>query len=279
MQLIDSASVNNSPNITVITVTNTDSPGLNACLFFTKPPEAYALGIFLVLGPLFSFLPQYITLIRNKSSTGINWLMLLISAVSKCFNFQGSLLTNIDVLDCCTSSFTFWQCQASLLDVYQIGVTFLNAIPIWLLVLWYWHADGERTQLRSKYRAIIAFWVWFVLNVILLSLALSFLVVYLYSFDYPDAKTTIRTISFVFGIISAIGNCAQFFPQIATTFQLGDPGSLSVVSLAFQTPGSFLIVFFQAFIYHVSGFYFFNRIDLDKKKKQSNKWRIGSRFL
>jgi len=240
-------SVSFNAGISVMTHTDTDPTGLNTCLFFTKPATAYALGIFLVVGPLFSFLPQYVTLIRNKSSMGINWLMLFISALSKCFNVQGALLTNIKVLNCCTTSFTFWQCQGSMLDVYQIGAAFLNSIPIWLMVLWYWHADGDPVQIKSKYRAMMAFWMWLILNVVLLSLAIAFVVVYLNTFDYSEANDIIGDIAFVFGVISAIGNCAQFLPQIATTFKLRDPGSLSVISLAIQTPGSFLIVFFQAF--------------------------------
>ena len=53
--------------------------------FVRKTPTNIAVGIFLIAGALFTYLPQYIAIVRRKSSHGISFWMLLLGLASAAF--------------------------------------------------------------------------------------------------------------------------------------------------------------------------------------------------
>ncbi|KAJ4462463.1 putative PQ loop repeat protein [Paratrimastix pyriformis] len=61
-------------------------------------------------------------------------------------------------------------------------------------------------------------------------------------------ETSIIVYAQVMGILSVICNIVQWSPQIWKTWRLKSKGSLSIIMLALNTPGSFLILFYLAVI-------------------------------
>lgn len=55
-------------------------------------------------------------------------------------------------------------------------------------------------------------------------------------------------IGFILGLIGTVAVIVQWAPQIWTTFKLGSSGSLSVVMLIIQLPGTVAVIYFQAYV-------------------------------
>lgn len=55
-------------------------------------------------------------------------------------------------------------------------------------------------------------------------------------------------IGFILGLIGTVAVIVQWAPQIWTTFKLGSAGSLSVVMLLIQLPGTVAVIYFQAYV-------------------------------
>jgi len=72
----------------------------------------------------------------------------------------------------------------------------------------------------------------------------------LYYYGYLAGTT--RTWAFVLGIIAAVVTVPQWAPQIYKTWKMKSRGSLSVIMLAIQFPGSLLVTYFQAFSFGTS---------------------------
>lgn len=66
--------------------------------------------------------------------------------------------------------------------------------------------------------------------------------------QFGSSSLELKGYAFTLGLISTIENIIQWCPQIFKTWKNKDIGSFSIVMLLIQTPGSFIVVFFQAFM-------------------------------
>lgn len=64
---------------------------------------------------------------------------------------------------------------------------------------------------------------------------------YNYHIDHPMNKV----LDYVMGILGTLTIIAQWIPQMYTTYKTKGPGSLSVITLVINAPGSFLNVILQ----------------------------------
>jgi len=81
--------------------------------------------------------------------------------------------------------------------------------------------------------------------VIVIALILATLA-YVFYYILRQQSTTLVTYARVLGISASILVIIHWSPQIWTTFNLKSPGTLSILMLVLQMPGSLVVVFFQA---------------------------------
>ena len=63
------------------------------CDFDERSVFTYAVGIFLVVGVIVSYVPQHATIVFKRTSFGISWVTTLLANVSSCCNVLNVGLT------------------------------------------------------------------------------------------------------------------------------------------------------------------------------------------
>jgi len=228
---------------------------LNGCVFQSKGWYDYALGSILIVGVIVSYIPQYIKILQNKSSKGISYLAVYLSNVSTASNTLNVVLERYNVFACCGMFPFAYECISTLLPLIQISLGFLNCFPLFILVLLYFPEEDEEPKnakplvfsahKQKKYASYLFISV-IVINVLILPV-----VGFALLFKYGATSTISLDYAFAIGVISSVGSVLHWAPQIWKTFRAKDPGSLSILMLLLQAPGSFLVVIFQ-FEYHES---------------------------
>jgi len=252
------------------------------CEYKEKHWFAYALGIFLICGVFVSWGSQHMAIIRRKSSKGISWMTMLLANISTSCNTINVILEDFDTTIRCCGIFGSVHCNEQLLSTYQIASGWVNSIFVFFLILYYFPVEFtieeqivnvtavtplnssdtsvstydetfekskiimKPTNQVSKRRATISF-IMYILICLFLFPAIGVL---LYA-KYGGASNSV-TLSFAFalGIIATVANVLQYTPQIIKTLIEKEVGSLSIVMLLLQAPGSFMVVVFQLFFYH-----------------------------
>jgi len=205
-----------------------------------KPGADYALGIFLCLAVFLSYLFQHVAIIRARSAAGISWLMTLFANISTGSNTLNAVFEQWDSIRCCSAGFSFLECNAYLLSIYQISVGFVNCFILYILLLIFYPSGGENDR-ANFVRAFLGFLGFLIFIVLIGSVVGAVFVVV--------DRDWLYTYAFYLGILSSVSNAVQWIPQIYKTFRAKDPGNLSLLLLLLQAPGSVLVVVFQGVLY------------------------------
>jgi len=204
---------------------------------YEKPSIAnISIAAILIFGTIISFIPQYINIIRKRSSEGISFIMLGIALL-------GNLLTAINAgifkwehILCCENGFV--PCVKNNLATEQLLNAVLCSFVLYVIFLMYSKAVPSKVVMIRYKRAIIFFIIVMILSVILSTLAGVLF------YNFHQSGETLFMYAMIIGSISSILTIIQWAPQIYTTWKFESPGSLSVIMLLIQMPGSLLVVFF-----------------------------------
>jgi uncharacterized protein with PQ loop repeat len=223
----------------------TDPTIETGCVFQQKEWIDYALGVFLIIGVLVSYIPQHIIIIKSGTAKGISWFAIFLANVSTASNTLNVTLERWDVFACCSMFPSVWQCNGTLLPLYQVAMGWLNCLPLYILVLIYFPKPSEEDKTleenqRTKKFAQIGFLFYAIANLIIAPV-LGFI----FLFHFGSSSPILTDYAFAIGIVSAVAEFIHWTPQIWKTWKAKDPGSLSILMLLLQAPGSFLVVFFQ----------------------------------
>jgi len=213
------------------------------CSFQERSIIAYIIGCFLIFGVMISYIPQHLAIIKRRSSQGISWITIFLANISTCSNTINAVLEQWDTLTCCFE-FGFWKCNASLLSIYQISVGWFNSLLLFILVLLFF---PKEIDIRNKRVAIISWWIY-VVGLIFLSSGAGGILLY----KEGSNSKVVSDYAFSFGIISTVAILCQWTPQIWKTWNAKEVGSLSIMMLLLQAPGSFIVVIFQGILYRES---------------------------
>jgi len=220
--------------------------GENAQLCYEEPTVLNIfVGVFLITGITISYIPQYVAIIRARSSDGINFGMLALSLLSAFLSGINAGVLNWPEVVCCLD-LTTPQCFKNNLSTEQIFSGLICTTILYTLFLVYFKTEETKdetheTRQRRKNLAMGTY-----VGVIVLSIGLSITAGVLY-YNVHLRGSILQVIAKVLGLVSAVLIVVQWTPQIYTTYKMKSPGSLSVLMLILQIPGSLLVMFFQAF--------------------------------
>jgi len=99
---------------------------------------AYTLGIALTVGTFISFVPQYVAIYKSKSSKGVSPFSVLLANISTLCNAYNILFDQWSTVECCHSSYSALECNATLLAQYQVHMAWLCTMIQYIFVLWYY---------------------------------------------------------------------------------------------------------------------------------------------
>ena len=237
--------------------------------------SSISIGTFIILAIVITYLPQYIKIIKSKSTNGISYNYLLLGNISNFTNFFGSLLLNYQIIDCCSHTNT-GHCINILLPIYQMFFPWLCIFVLYIIFLIYNTGNDYR-------KAFISFTLFILIWVVLIGIIGLILIIH-----YQSMKNHVTAFGNTLNIISTITCIFTFLPQLMETYRIKSTGSLSIISLAFQAPGSFLVFFYQniilktpftiGFPYLISGIlqtalvllsYYYERINSRIKSKEN----------
>ncbi|KAJ5095504.1 hypothetical protein NUU61_004860 [Penicillium alfredii] len=201
------------------------------------------LSVLIIIGILFSYLPQHFRIISLRSSFGISPYFVLLGTTSGTSAFANILVfpkTSQGVA--CCREISGPACFAGLLGVMQVGMQWLCFFSILLLfVIYFPRATSPTDPVNSvsssspnepTYRTALA-----VTAICLLHALATVIVSVAFALRQP---TALHAWANFLGVLSAILASIQYFPQIYTTFRLRCVGSLSIPMMCIQTPGSLI---------------------------------------
>ena len=197
--------------------------------------SSIVIGTFIIFAIVLTYLPQYLKIIKNKSTKGISYNYLLLGNISNFTNFFGSLLLNYQIIDCCSKT-SAGHCINILLPIYQMFFPWLCIFVLYIIFLVHYTGNDYR-------KAYIAFSFFILIWVFLIGIIGLILIIH-----YESMKNHVTAFGNTLNIISTITCVLTFLPQLIKTYRLKTAGSLSLISLAFQAPGSFIVFIYQNII-------------------------------
>lgn len=212
------------------------------------------VGILLCIGGASSYIPQYYSLIKAKTTEGLSELSYFLLNIGSCTLAVNSIILNWYKWKCFEEC-DFWLCNSQLLSTYQIGIGFLIVLPLYLIFFNYKYKNISRVAIRKVWveseqykkrrtcRKIIIHtgffgtYILFIVIIVILALTEQYNTKFMIGF----AKAM--------GIISAICSCVVWIPQIVELIKTKERGNLSLLMFILQAPGNGIIIFFQAYLY------------------------------
>jgi len=204
------------------------------------------VAVFLIVGTIISYIPQYVAIIKARSSEGINFLMLAMALSSGFLTAINSGILKWQSVVCCLG-LNSAECIKNNLATEQLLSALLCSLVLYALFVVYYDIRptlSETREVRAKKKriSIITFF-----GVLVGSIIISAVCGTLY-YDVHLRGTILANVAQGLGIASSILITLQWAPQIWTTYKLKDPGSLSIVMLLLQMPGALLVMFFQSIL-------------------------------
>lgn len=226
----------------VLNVT-TAMPAVPVQLCDQRPSElTVAVGVVLIVGAFVASAPQFVSILRRRSSSGLSEIYLSLGIVAVALTTLSSGLLNWPRVECC-AVLGAGDCLALNLPFLQNFFVFVWFLVLFGLFVRFCVVDASldlllvrRTKRRAKLLALVV-------GICLLIATITTLA--LHYATHRDADATIASFAEYVGYTGAVVLALQYLPQIYVLCRLRDAGSLSVVSLLMTLPGHVLTVIFQ----------------------------------
>lgn len=187
-------------------------------------------AILITLGGIICYIPQFHTLIKNKSSDGISEISLV--------------LMNISMFCLTMNSVIFSWNYTNLIDF----LPFIQILSSWMMVLIYYiiyitvKFKSRKSNKKRFMHGLQYLVTYFLFAIFLIALALG---------EKLDQQQNQFFVNFAnaLGYSSACINCVVYLPQMYTLYMNKKVGNLSFLTYGLQTPGNAIIILFQAVIY------------------------------
>jgi len=246
-----------------------------------QPIYTYILGIFLCIGGIVSYIPQYYYLIKTKQHKGISEFSLFLLNIGSFFLFGNSLILNWWKFGCygnCSDAL----CTANLESVFQIGVGCIVPFPLYLLFIKYKytnlttvydydpddldrvndnlesgdlnlstqeeniiviHNDNNNDNLNRRVYIVLYIGIYIIFAMLMIIVGL------VEKYENPDNWLFFHILAKIFGVMGAICFSIVWIPQIVELIRTQEQGTLSLAMFIIQGPGNGVIITFQI-LYH-----------------------------
>jgi uncharacterized protein with PQ loop repeat len=193
-------------------------------------------GIILSLGTIISFIPQYYKIITNGNVKGISHWTQGLNNISSFCAFFGAFMLDYYLFKCCYSN---GGCGYLLIPFIQLFMNWICPLINYLIYMNYFKA--KNTKEIYKVYGFFAFYV----IIFLICSTLTSIVLTAKWYSWQSHATIFGNI---LNVLSTVVTAFVWIPQILETYRSKDVGSLSLISLGIQTPGSFTIFIYQVAI-------------------------------
>lgn len=202
------------------------------------------IGIFLILGSIISYLPQYYKIIKNKHVNGISHWTQGLSNIS-CFSaFLGAFMLDYHIFKECPHD---KYCGRDLVPFSQLLFVWLCPLINYIIFILYYSCPNyvQTTLCNIKEKTLVYGFFWFYIIIIIGCFMLTTIVLVA---NWESWKKHGLLFGEILNVLSSIITVFVWIPQIYKTYKEKNIGSLSLISLGIQTPGSFIIFIFQVVI-------------------------------
>jgi len=214
--------------------------------YFEPSTENIIIAVFLMVGTAVSYVPQYVAIVRAKSSDGINFLMLALALSSGFLTAINSGILKWTHIVCCLDLYSV-QCLKNNLATEQLVASLLCNIGLYILYIVYFdihptQMETREAKIKKKKLSILTLMITLIGSIVISTIC------GILFYDIHLRATILVKVAQTLGYTSSILIAIQWTPQIWTTFKLKDPGSLSILMLLLQMPGALLVMYFQAIL-------------------------------
>ena len=194
------------------------------------------LGIFLCLGGIAGYIPQFHNIVRYQSVKGISELSLMIMNLGLMFLTMNSIIFSWPYFFCKDAG-----CFTNLFPVLQILMSWIMVLIFYIIFIVY------KFRKRDKYKKRLLYGTHYIITYLLFIVFVTTLAI---GEKYGGHDPVFfKIFADVLGYTSAILNGIVYLPQIYTLYKDKSPGNLSFLMYMIQTPGNIIIIYFQAIIY------------------------------
>lgn len=211
------------------------------------------IGVVFLLLLIIIYIPQYHKICKNRSSQGLNAWFMFFGHTAAFWTWSNTLIFYIN---------GWWTCQGtagcmeSFIGVGIVVVQWLLYLIMYLLYLYFLHEPNElyygsstrqlskclsncRSSLTNKFVARSTFTVSVILS--LIKLTGDLVLLHKYEWHNPDPEPTDFTAWTAFAeVIILTFFLIHYIPQIYETYQQKSAGAISLITLAFMCPGTFM---------------------------------------
>ena len=192
------------------------------------------VGIFITIGIILTYIPQFLKIIKTRSTFGISIKMIFIGNIANFANLFGTFMSDWSKISCC-SEVSSKLCGATIVPLFQMASPWLCMFVLYVIYLYYY-----REEIHYYYEELIRYFHIYLGTILIITVSGVIVLLAL-----PSNSSDISEIGDVFNIISVVFCIIQWIPQITTTYKYKEIGSISLLALAMQVPGSFLVFGYQ----------------------------------
>lgn len=205
----------------------------------------FAIGILLIIGLIISFIPQYYKIIKTQSVEGIShWSQGLNNISSFCALF-GAFMLDYNIFSSCHNNI---YCGRDMVPFIQLLFIWICLLINYILFIKYYNNTYDYNKYEARY--VYGFFIFYVI-IFLGCVTLTTIVLVA---NWEKWKSYGVLFGDILNILSSLITAFVWVPQIITTIRLKHIGSLSLISLAIQVPGTLLTFIFQVYISKLSWF-------------------------
>eukprot|EP01118_Nematostelium_gracile_P005978 TRINITY_DN190_c0_g1_i1.p1 TRINITY_DN190_c0_g1~~TRINITY_DN190_c0_g1_i1.p1 ORF type:complete len:262 (-),score=33.33 TRINITY_DN190_c0_g1_i1:47-832(-) len=214
--------------------------------YFEPTAMNISVALVLMLGTIISYVPQYVAIVKAKSSEGLSFLMMAIGLTGGFLIAVNSGILKWSYAVCCLDLNTLG-CLKNNLASEQLLASLGCVLVLYILYIKYHPLETTSKVTREQRKKQRRTAIILLIVVAILSVIVSAICGILY-YNIQLRNGTVKTIGKALGIAAAICMVVQWTPQIYTTFINKSQGNLSIIMLLLQMPGALMVMFFQAIL-------------------------------
>jgi uncharacterized protein with PQ loop repeat len=208
------------------------------------------IGILLIFGSIISYLPQYYKIIKNKHVNGISHWSLGLNNIASFCAFFGSFMLDYHIFrDCPEDEY----CNRNLIPFVQLMIVWLCPLVNYIIYIKYYYSPmhSKSTTCGIRNRTLVYSFFGFYVLVFLCCFILTTIVLVA---NWTTWKNHGLTFGKMLNVFASLITAFVWIPQIFKTYKEKNIGSLSLLAIGIQAPGTFMIFIFQVVLSGASWF-------------------------